>query len=90
MHETTRERPVDRFQRERSLLRRCRRSLSTPTSSCWPLSVPMRIEFDGNRYSTPPGLARRPVTIRAGRASSACCTKAKWWPSMSVATNAGS
>ncbi|HWT80121.1 MAG TPA: hypothetical protein VN648_15145, partial [Candidatus Methylomirabilis sp.] len=25
------------------------------------------IEFDGNRYSTPPGLARRPVTIRASR-----------------------
>ena len=26
-----------------------------------------RIEFDGNRYSTPPGLPRRPVTIRASR-----------------------
>src|SRR5208282_1316350 len=27
-----------------------------------------RIEFDGNRYSTPPQFVRRPVTIRASRA----------------------
>ena len=26
-----------------------------------------RIEFDGNRYSVPPTLARRPVSIRADR-----------------------
>ena len=26
-----------------------------------------RIEFDGNRYSTPPQFVRQPVTIRAGR-----------------------
>jgi hypothetical protein len=26
-----------------------------------------RIEFDGNRYSTPPQFARRPVTVRANR-----------------------
>ena len=68
MHETTRERPVDRFQRERSLLRRCRRSPSTPTRSCRQSSTPhARIEFDGNRYSTPPRLVRQPVTIRASR-----------------------
>src|SRR5271155_5089582 len=54
IHETTRERPADRFERERSLLR----SLpATPFDS--DLVVPAvvnplaRIEFDGNRYSVP-------------------------------------
>ena len=48
--------------------RRCRRSPSTPTRSCRPSSAPhARIEFDGNRYSAPPQLVRRPVTIRANR-----------------------
>jgi transposase len=68
MHETTRERPVDRFQKERSLLR----SLpATPFDT--DLVVPAvvnplaRIEFDGNRYSVSPRLARQPVTIRASR-----------------------
>ena len=42
IHETTRERPVDRFQQERSLLRRCRPSPSTPTRSCRPWSARMR------------------------------------------------
>jgi transposase len=68
LHETTRERPVDRFQQERSLLR----SLpATPydTDEVVPAVVnPLaRIEFDGNRYSVPPQLARQPVTIRASR-----------------------
>jgi len=68
MHETTRERPVDCFQHERSLLR------SLPTVSFDTDEVvsavvnPLaRIEFDGNRYSVPPRLARQPVTIRASR-----------------------
>ena len=39
LHETTRERPVDRFQRERSLLRHSPRFPSTPTRSCRLLSV---------------------------------------------------
>jgi hypothetical protein len=68
LHETTRERPVDRFPQERSLLR----SLpATPydTDEVVPAVVnPLaRIEFDGNRYSVPPQLARQPVTIRASR-----------------------
>jgi hypothetical protein len=68
MHETTRQRPVDRFSQERSLLR----SLpATPFDT--DLVVPAvvnplaRIEFDGNRYSVPPRLARQPVMIRASR-----------------------
>jgi transposase len=68
MHDTTRERPLDCFQRERSLLR----SLPTipfDTDEVVPAVVsPLaRIEFDGNRYSAPPRFARQPVTIRASR-----------------------
>jgi transposase len=68
MHETTRERPVDRFQRERSLLRALPAiPFDTDELVLAVVSPHARIEFDGNRYSTPPGLARRPVTIRASR-----------------------
>jgi len=68
IHETTRERPVDRFGHERSLLRKLP---SIPFDSdevvAAVVSPHARVEFDGNRYSAPPGLARRPVTIRANR-----------------------
>ena len=68
MHETTRERPVDRFQRERSVLRPLPViPFDTDEFVLAVVSPHARIEFDGNRYSTPPGLARRPVTIRASR-----------------------
>jgi transposase len=68
IHETTRERPVDRFQRERSLLRALP-AIPFDTDEVVPAVVNphARIEFDGNRYSIPPGLVRRPVTIRASR-----------------------
>jgi transposase len=68
IHETTRERPVDRFQHEQSLLRKLP-AIPFNTDEVVPAVVTphARIEFDGNRYSTPPGLARRPVTIRASR-----------------------
>jgi transposase len=68
MHETTRERPVDRFQRERSLLRALP-AIPFDTDEVVPavVSPHARIEFDGNRYSVPPHLVRRPVTIRASR-----------------------
>jgi hypothetical protein len=69
LHDTTRERPVDRFRQECSLLRAL---LSIPfdTDEIVPAVVNphARIEFDGNRYSTPPQFVRRPVTIRASRA----------------------
>lgn len=68
LHETTRERPVDRFQRERPLLRPLP-AIPFDTDEVVPavVSPHARVEFDGNRYSTPPELARRPVTIRADR-----------------------
>ncbi len=68
MHETTRERPVDRFLQERSLLRSLP-AICFDTDEVVPAVVnPLaRIEFDGNRYSVPPRLARQAVTIRASR-----------------------
>lgn len=68
IHETTRERPIDRFGRERSLLRPLP-VIPFDTDEVVPAVVTphARIEFDGNRYSTPPHWVRRPVTIRANR-----------------------
>jgi transposase len=68
MHETTRERPIDRFERERPLLRPLP-AIPFDTDEVVPAVVTphARIEFDGNRYSTPPQWVRRPVTIRASR-----------------------
>jgi transposase len=68
MHETTRERPIDRFGQERSLLRALP-AIPYDTDEVVPAIVTphARIEFDGNRYSVPPELARRPVTVRATR-----------------------
>jgi transposase len=68
IHETTRERPVDRLQRERSRLRALP-AIPFDTDEVVPavVSPHARIRFDSNRYSVPPQLARRPVTIRANR-----------------------
>jgi transposase len=67
-HETTRERPVDGYQRERLLLRPLPAiPFDTDEVVAAVVSPQARIEFDGNRYSTPPQWVRRPVTIRASR-----------------------
>jgi transposase len=68
IHETTRERPVDRFQQERLRLRKLP-TIPFDTDEVVPAVVNphARIKFDGNRYSAPPRLVRRPVTIRASR-----------------------
>ena len=68
IHETTRERPIDRFQQERSLLRPLP-AIPFDTDEVVPavVSPHARIAFDGNRYSAPPQFVRRPVTIRASR-----------------------
>ncbi len=68
IHETTRERPLDRLQQECHLLRPLP-SIPYDTDEIAPavVSPHARIEFDGNRYSTPPQFARRPVTVRANR-----------------------
>lgn len=67
-HATTNERPVDRFQTERSLLRGLP-ALPFDTDEVVPavVSPHARIEFDGNRYSVPPQFVRKPVMIRANR-----------------------
>lgn len=67
-HESTSERPIDRFERERSLLRPLP-SIPFDTDEVVPtvVSPHARIEFDGNRYSVPPQFARRPITLRANR-----------------------
>lgn len=67
-HETTNERPVDRFQRERPLLRALP-ALPFDTDAVVPavVSPHARIEFDGNRYSVSPQFVRKSVMIRADR-----------------------
>ena len=66
IHETTRERPVDRFQQERSLLRALP-TIPFDSDEIVPAVVSpfARIEFDANRYSVPPHLVRQTVMIRA-------------------------
>ena len=66
LHATTKERPIDRFQKERDRLR----PLPTvPYDTDEILSVGVtphaRVHYDGNRYSVPPGLVRKTVMLRA-------------------------
>jgi hypothetical protein len=67
-HETTHERPIDRFQQERALLRPLP-AIPFDTDEVVPavVSPHARIAFDGNRYSVPPQFVRRPITLRANR-----------------------
>jgi hypothetical protein len=67
-HETTHERPLDRFEQERALLRPLP-AIPFDTDEVVPavVSPHARIAFDGNRYSVPPQFVRRPITIRANR-----------------------
>src|SRR6266478_6252715 len=68
LHDTTHERPIDRFQQERALLRPLP-ALPCDTDEIVPavVSPHPRIAFDGNRYSVPPQFVRRPLTLRANR-----------------------
>ena len=68
IHETTRERPLDRFEQERALLRPLP-AIPFDTDEVVPAVVNphARIAFDGNRYSAPPQFVRRPITIRANQ-----------------------
>src|SRR6202162_1195562 len=67
-HETTHERPLDRFQQERALLRPLP-AIPFDSDEVVPavVSPHARITFDGNRYSAPPQFVRRPLTLRANR-----------------------
>jgi hypothetical protein len=66
LHQTTKERPVDRFEQERGLLRPLP---AAPFDTDEIVSVVVnshaRVNFDGNRYSTPPELARKTALLRA-------------------------
>jgi transposase len=68
LHQTTRERPIDRFEQERHLLRRLP-AIAFDTDEVVPaiVSPHARIAFDGNRYSTPPQFVRKTLTVRANR-----------------------
>jgi transposase len=66
LHQTTKERPLDRFQQERSLLRPLPALLfDTDEVVSAVVSSHVRIHFDGNRYSVPADLARKTVMLRA-------------------------
>jgi len=67
-HETTRQRPIDRFVQERALLRPLP-AIPFDSDEVVPAIVNphARIAFDGNRYSVPPQFVRRPITVRANR-----------------------
>jgi transposase len=68
LHAATKERPIDRFQNERDRLRGLP---AIPFDTDEILSVVVtphaRVHYDGNRYSVPPGLVRKPVVLRASQ-----------------------
>lgn len=66
LHATTKQRPIDRFQQELPHLRPLP-PLPFDTDEAVPVVVtPLaRVRYDGNRYSVPPALVRKPVTLRA-------------------------
>ena len=68
LHQTTRERPIDRFEQERALLRPLP-DIPFDTDEVVPaiVSPHARIAFDGNRYSVPPQFVRKSLTVRANR-----------------------
>ena len=78
LHQATRQRPLERFEQERALLRPLP-AIPFDTDEVVPavVSPHARVAFDGNRYSTPPQLVRRPITLRTIVMSCACCTKAR-------------
>lgn len=66
VHQTTRERPLDRFEQERPCLRALPASRFDTDEMVTTIATShARIQFDGNRYSVPPEVARKPVVIRA-------------------------
>jgi transposase len=68
IHHTTKERPQDRFQKERDLLRPLP---AVPFDTDEVVSVVVnshaRVKFDGNRYSVPPEVARKTALLRASQ-----------------------
>lgn len=66
IHDRLRQRPIDRFQDEKLALRPLPQiPFDTDEVVMTEVRPTCRIEFDGNRYTAPPSLARKPVTLRA-------------------------
>lgn len=66
LHQTTKERPLDRFEKERSLLRPLPAApFDTDEIISASVNSHARVKFDGNRYSVPPEVARKTVLLRA-------------------------
>jgi len=66
VHETTRERPVDRFEQEQPLLRALPAGrFDTDELVTAVASSHARVRFDTNRYSVPTKVARKTVLVRA-------------------------
>jgi len=66
IHETTNERPVDRFEKERDALRPLPKApFDTDELVSAHVNSHARVKFDGNRYSVPPEVARKLVLLRA-------------------------
>lgn len=65
-HKTTRERPVDRLEKERGLLRALPKLPYDADEVVTTIVTPhARIIFDTNRYSVPPDVTRKEVIVRA-------------------------
>lgn len=66
LHQTTHQRPIDRFQDERTALRALPTLPFDTDEVVSTIATPhARVNFDGNRYSVPADVVRQPVTIRA-------------------------
>jgi hypothetical protein len=66
LHRATGERPIDRFEQERTVLRPLPEApFDTDETASVVVNSHARVSFDGNRYSTPPRLARKTALLRA-------------------------
>jgi transposase len=66
VHDTTKERPIERLQKERSLLRPLpAAAFNTDEMVSVVVNSHARVNFDGNRYSVPPELAGKTALLRA-------------------------
>ncbi len=66
VHQSTNQRPVDRFQEERGLLRPLPvTAFDTDEVVSVVVSSHARVRFDGNRYFVPPQTARKTLLLRA-------------------------
>ena len=66
IHDTTRERPIDRFEKEKPCLRPLPAfPYDTDDDQPTVVSKHCRVRFDGNKYSVPPAYCTKPVAVKA-------------------------